>query len=214
MESRERKVFTPVSKKVALRIIPGHFATTHSHINCYVDITTLKIRQSEAMETAKLIAVRYSSSTFVDTIVCMDGTEVIGAYLAEQLTQNGIRSFNAHNTLYVVSPEIDFNRQMIFRDNTQKSIYGKNVLILLASATTGKTIRRCMECVNYYGGKVVGISAIFSALKEIDGQEVHAVFTADDIPGGYQAYSPHECPICKKQQKLDAIVNSYGYSKL
>ena len=214
MESRAFKVTSSFSKNVALKVIPGHFATTHSHINCYIDITTLKIRQSEAMETAKYMASRYSSSTYIDTIVCMDGTEVIGAYLAQQLTQNGIHSLNTHNSLYVVSPEIDFNRQMIFRDNTQGSIYGKNVLILLASATTGKTIRRCMECVNYYGGKVAGISAIFSALPEIDGHTIDSLFTPEDIPGGYQAYSPEDCPICKKHQKLDAIVNSYGYSKL
>lgn len=214
METRATKVTSAFSKKVALKVIPGHFATTHSHINCYIDITTLKIRQSEALETAKYMATRYSSNTHIDTIVCMDGMEVIGAYLADQLTQNGIRSMNAHGTMYVVSPEIDFNRQMIFRDNTQMSIYGKNVLILLASATTGKTIRRCMECINYYGGKVAGISAIFSAMTEIDGQTIDTMFTPEDIPGGYQAYEPSDCPICKKQQKLDAIVNSYGYSKL
>lgn len=213
MESRTVKITSKASNKVALKIIPGHFATTHSHINYYIDITTLKIRQSEAQEVAKALATRYSSNTNIDTIVCMDGTEVIGAYLADELTRNGIMSLNAHHSMYVVSPEIDFNRQMIFRDNTQMSIYNKNVLILLASTTTGKTIRRCLECVNYYGGQVVGVAAIFSALKEIDGHPIEALFDATDVPN-YQIYEPKDCPHCKAKRKLDAIVNSYGYSRL
>lgn len=213
MESRTVKITSKASNKVALKIIPGHFATTHSHINYYIDITTLKIRQSEAAEVAKALAARFTNTAAVDTIVCMDGTEVIGAYLADELTRNGILSLNAHNSMYVVSPEIDFNRQMIFRDNTQMSIYNKNVLILLASATTGKTIRRCLECVNYYGGQVVGIAAIFSAINELDGHHIETLFDAEDIPN-YQTYEPKDCPHCKAKRKLDAIVNSYGYSKL
>lgn len=212
MERRQFKI-RDKSGRIALKLIPGHFATTHSHINCYIDITTLKIRQSEAMETARAMAKYYSTSTMIDTIVCMDGCEMIGAYLAEELSHNGIMSINSHNSLYVVSPEIDFNRQMIFRDNTQISINGKHVLILLASATTGKTIRRCIECVNYYGGHVAGVAAIFSYVPEVDGYKINALFDKGDLPD-YQAHDPQNCPLCKANMKLDAIVNSYGYSKL
>ena len=31
---------------------------------------------------------------------------------------------------------------------------------------------------------------------------------------GYEEYKPYECPMCKAGQKLDAIVNGYGYSAL
>ena len=44
----------PIRKgNVALKIAPGHFATNHSHINYYIDVTTMKTRLSEAQAVAK-----------------------------------------------------------------------------------------------------------------------------------------------------------------
>ena len=71
---------------------------------------------------------------------------------------------------------------MIFRDNLKPEIAGKNVLLLLASATTGKTVRNSIECIQYYGGILQGISSIFSAVDSIDGHRIDALFRADDIP--------------------------------
>lgn len=103
----------------------------------------------------------------IDTIVCLDGCEVIGAFLASELSRAGVLSTNAHKTIYVVTPEFNSNGQMIFRDNLKPEIYGKNVLLLLASATTGKTVRNSIECIEYYGGILQGISAIFSAVVQL-----------------------------------------------
>ena len=87
MEEAAMKVYSQYNNMLSVKIIPGHFATNHSHINYYMDMTTLKTRQSMAMSAAKGIVHEYVTSTIVDTIVCMDGTEVIGAYLAEELEQ-------------------------------------------------------------------------------------------------------------------------------
>ena len=109
---------------VVMKVIPGHFVTSNSHINYYIDMTTMKTRQNEAKAAAKAIASTYMSTTIVDTIVCMDGMEVIGAYLADELTQAGIMSMNAHQTIYVYSPEFDNKGQMIFRENSEMMIKG------------------------------------------------------------------------------------------
>ena len=100
---------------VIMKVIPGHFVTPNSHINYYIDMTTMKTRQSEAKAAARAMASTYAATTIVDTIVCMDGMEVIGAYLADELTQAGVMSMNAHKTIYVYSPEFDNRGQMIFR---------------------------------------------------------------------------------------------------
>ena len=92
-------------------------------------------------------------------------------------------------------------------------IKGKNIILLLATATTGKTIEKSLECIQYYGGTVQGISALFSASTEVDHIEVDSIFHVDDLMG-YQAYRPTECPFCKDGKPLDAIVNAFGYSKL
>ena len=210
MDSRTFKLST---SQVPLKVTPGHFATNHAHVNYYLDSTTLKSRQSEARETARGLGGAYVYNTVVDTIVCLEGMQVVGAYLADELTQAGVMSRNAHQTVYVVSPEFNSNSQMIFRDNLQPMIKGKNILLLLAVVTTGKTIAKGMECIQYYGGILQGISAIFTAVDQVDGIPIHSVYTKRELPD-YQAFDFRECPFCQKGQKLDALVNSYGYSKL
>lgn len=213
MEQRMIKLRAKNTADVTLKVVPGHFATNHSHINYYIDMTTLKTRQSEALATAKALVHEYVGSTVVDTIVCLDGTQVVGAYLAQELTHAGIMSMNSHKSIYIITPEYNSNSQMIFRDNLQPMIQGKNVLILMASVTTGLTINKAMECVLYYGGLIAGVSAIFSAVEEVNGVPVHAVFHHEDLPE-YQSHNYHQCPLCKAGVRLDALVNSFGYSKL
>lgn len=213
MESRVIRIPSKVNSNVVLRVIPGHFATTHSHINNYVDMTFLKARKKEAEGAAKILARNFSSTTYIDTIVCMDGCEIIGAYMADELTRSGIMSINSHNTMYVVSPEIHTGGQLIFRDNMQKMIKDKHVLLVLATATTGITVKRAVECINYYGGIMAGVAALFSATNEVDGIPIKSLFTAEDIPD-YENYHFTNCPMCKAKQKIDAIVNSYGYSHI
>ena len=198
---------------INMRVVPGHFVTSHSHINYYFDMTTMKIRLNEATAVARAIAQQYSYSTIVDTIVCMDGTEVIGAYLAEALKNAGIMSMNSHKTIYVVTPEFNTQNQMIFRDNIRIAVENKHILLLLASATTGKTISSSLDCLRYYGGQLAGISALFSAVDEVEGHEVHSIFNAEDVPE-YSTYMSHECPMCRNAQRIDALVNSFGYSEL
>lgn len=212
MENRYVKLHSP-GNNVPLKVVAGHFATNHSHTNYYIDMTTLKTRQSEAQEAAKALVGQYMYNTVVDTIVCLDGTQVIGAYLAEELTKAGFMSRNAHQTIYVVTPEYNSNSQMIFRDNIQPMVSGKDVVLLMASVTTGLTINKGVECIKYYGGRLQGISAIFSAPEEVDGIRINTVFGKRDLPD-YQTYDYRDCPYCKQGIKLEALVNSFGYSKL
>ena len=212
-EHQAMKVYSKYNNMVSINVIPGHFATNHSHITHYIDMTTLKSRQSMARAAAKSIASEYMSSTVVDTILCLDGTAVLGTFVAEELSKVGFMTINEHKSIYVVEPEYNANSQMIFRDNLQPMIKGKHILFLLASATTGRTVERSLECVSYYGGIVAGISAIFSANEEIAGQKIHTLFQIEDIPE-YKTYPHNACPHCQAGQKIEAIVNSYGYSKL
>jgi len=213
MENRAIRINSSINNKIALKIIPGHFATSYSHINYYIDMTSIKTRQNEAAEAAKAMLPQSDSELIVDTIVCMDGCEVIGGFLAQELSSAGILSMNAHKTIYIISPEFNTNGQLIFRENIQPAIFGKHILLLVASVTTGNTVRKSLECIQYYGGKIQGINALFSAVDEIDGVPVNSIFKTKDIPE-YKNYSINECPFCQAKQKIEAIVNGYGYSKL
>lgn len=210
--SKEFKIRTR-NKNVFLRVTKGHFATMHSHINYYIDVTTQKTRLSEARAVAKEMVSAYRANTIVDTILCLDGTEVIGACVANELTQDNFVNLNAHQTIYVVSPEFVGGGQMIFRDNLIHMLTGKHVLVLAASVTTGKSALAAIDAINYYGGIVVGISAIFATVSECDGHAVHSIFNPHDLTD-YKSYKPHQCPICQRGEKIEALVNSYGYSAL
>ena len=99
-------------------------------------MTSIKTSSKMAKAAANQLAGTYSS-THIDTIICLEGTEILGAFLAESLSDSGI---NSGSDISVITPELNPNNQMIFRDNTQKKIWGKRVLLLISSVSTGKTM--------------------------------------------------------------------------
>ncbi len=208
----EIKVLTK-NKNLRLRVLKGHFATSHSHINYYIDVTMQKSRLSEAQAVAHELVSYYQTNTVVDTILCLDGMQVVGTCLAEALTNDGFASMNAHQTIYVVTPEHTSGSQIIFRDNTSPMITGKNVLILAASVTTGYTASAAVEAIKYYGGNVAGISAIFATVDNCEGHPVYSAFNPKDLDD-YASYPAHQCPQCGSGEKIDALVNSFGFSKI
>lgn len=211
MNSRAIDIRSKKNKRIGISIIPGHFATSHSHVNYYIDMTNIKTYYKKAKLTAEELAKNYSG-TPVDVVICLEGTRIVGAYLAEELAQTSIASINKDANIAVVTPETNANNQMIFRDNIQPLIWNKRILLVVASVTTGKTIGRAMECIAYYNGQLSGICALFSAVDQYGGIPIHSLFSLKDIPD-YQSFRSHECPYCKEHTKIDAMVNSYGYTK-
>ncbi len=196
---------------VPLRVATGHFATNHSHINYYIDISYHKTRLNEAIDVARELAPKYHND-HIDTILCLDGTAVIGTCLAKELVSDR-RGANENRDICVLEPEYNANSQIIFRDNAQPLIRDKHVLILMASVTTGFTANRSNEAIRYYGGKTAGIAALYSTVPESAGITVHSVYDIRDLPN-YASYDYRDCPYCKAGRRLDALVNSFGYSAL
>ena len=199
--------------QVPLRFARGHFATNHSHINYYIDLTYHKTRLSEAKDSAHELVAKMGNNIPVDTILCLDGTNVLGTCVADELTKIGYRTVNAHNTIYITEPEYNSNSQIIFRDKIQPMIRGKHILVLMASCTTGFTAKKAIEAIGYYGGQVTGIAAIYRAVNAVGGYPVHSIYSIADIPD-YESFDYRECPYCKAGRRIDALVNSFGYSAL
>ncbi len=198
---------------VILRVTQGHFVTPGSHVNYYLDTIPMKSRMSEAKAVAAALAEAHLASTAVDTIVCLDDMEIVGAYLADELTRAGVISKNMHNTMYVLKPDHSASGQIIFRENIAPWISGKNVLLLCAIATTGSSLGRAVDALYYYGATLTGISAIFSNVSRVSGLDVHALYTQKDVPD-YISFDAKDCPMCKNKVKIDALCNSLGYTKL
>ena len=68
------------------------------------------------------------------------------------------------------------------------------------------------EAIGYYGGTVAGVSALYSAVSEAAGLPVRSVYDVNDLPG-YESYDYRDCPFCKKGHRVEALVNSFGYSE-
>ena len=196
MEKRIVKLYAK-NNTVPLKVVPGHFATNHAHTNYYIDLTTIKSRVSEAQEIARALVHMYLYDMVVDTIVCMEGTEVIGTLLAEELTKGGFLSLNAHKTIYIIKPEFNSNSQIMFKDNFRPMLNGKNVILLTATVTTGLTINKGIEGIQYYGGIIQSVSAVFSALDEMNGIPIKSVFGKRELPLdiGFGKASDHILPM-------------------
>jgi orotate phosphoribosyltransferase len=213
MENRRFTVSSPKNQAIHMHVINGHFTTNNSHISHYIDMSGLKFHTRAARNVARELAAPYLAGAAADTIVCMDGTEVIAAYLAEELLRRGTPDEGGEGNIFVVTPKSNVNGQLIFHQSAQDMIQNRNIILLVASASSGKTICRALDCLAYYGGEPAGISALFSTKSEINGQAIHALFTDGDIPD-YKFFNPAECAFCGKGRKLDAIVNSEGYTKI
>ena len=167
---------------VSLHVAQGHFATRNSHTNYFVDVTRQQSCLKEAEAVAQQLAQRnLTHHTLVDTILCMDGTRVIGTCLAQNLTQGGYRSMNANQEIYLLRENLSADGMLIFRDNARFMLEGKRVLLLLASITTGGTVRKGTRCIQYYGGSVAGVASIYSHRKDVDGVPVISLFDTNSI---------------------------------
>lgn len=208
-----KKIDYARNKDVVLRYIPGHFITPHSHVNYYMDLSDMKARQREARATGEEMAEMYMVTATIDTILCLENMEVVGAYLANKLTKTGVLSKNAHKTIYIVSPEYDTSGQLIFRENTQHMIKGKNVLVLTATVSTGSALSSALESIGYHDGHVIGVSSIFSAATKVMGIPIFTLYSTSDLPD-YHSCPPESCSLCRERVKVDAICNGFGYNTL
>ena len=92
MEPRFFKIPTSVGD-VSLRVAQGHFATRNSHTNYFIDVTSQQSCIRDADAVAQQLSQRnLAQHLMIDTILCMDGTRVIGTCLAQKLTGGGVRS--------------------------------------------------------------------------------------------------------------------------
>lgn len=201
------------SSNVMLKVYKGHFATSHSHNNYFIDVTPQKTKIDKAQAVADELLSHYKGNALVDTILCLDGTEIIGAFLAQGLAANDYSSLNAGKNIAVLTPEYSMGSQLFFRDNLVKYIEGRNVLLLAASVVTGYTAIRAAEAITYYGGTVSGIAAIFATETECMNIPIISIFNPESLPD-YASYNAYECPMCKAGWKVEALVNSHGLSKL
>ncbi len=207
-------ITSPRDDRVFIRVKSGHFVTANAHINYYVGTSDIKHNHTVSNDAAMLLAEYYVTRGIeVDSVLCLYETQALGAYLAHELSRPTMMSPNPDPNIYVLGPEYDVQGNIIFRDNLQRMIRNKKVLVLISCITSGKTVEQAIESIGYYGGRVVGISAAFSAARKIAGIEVNSIFTAEDLPG-YKVYEAKDCPLCRSGVPVYAIANGYGYSKL
>ena len=213
MNSNTWEVSCKSNKNIKLSVSIGHFATSHSHIDHYMGFTDMRTNCHMAKLCARELAKFYSHSKPVDTIICLEYTQVIGSYVADILTEPGSRGVNERHRIFVITPESNSSGQLVFSGDVQNLVANKSVLVLISTVSTGRSLERALECIAYYGGHLVGVAALFSAVDDMAGVPIHKLFSPDDVPD-YHSYQSSECPYCKRGRKLDGLVNAAGYTKI
>ena len=214
MITKDYQVALPKNPRIRMHYTPGHFCTSFYHTNYYLDVSTMKACALTARDVARQLAVPYISSAIVNTIVCMENTKVIGAFLAQELLQEGTAVMNTGGEIHVVTPMNSFDGRYLFYDNELPWIENQSILLLTASVIGGKTLNSVLECISYYNGLVAGISSLFLYDETVTSHKINSLFTAEDLPG-YRVFPTSDgCEMCEVGQKLDAIISSEGYKKI
>lgn len=199
-------------KYLFLRVVKGHFMKSNGHMNYYIDVTMQKSKLTEANAVAEELVAHFNNGMMINTILCLDEMQVIATCMAQKLTSAGFMNVNSNQAIYILTPEKISAGRFIFREESIPLIAGKNVLILTSSVATGRTTSVAMDAIKYYGGNVVGLASIYSAVNECKGLPVYSAFDANDL-SGYYCVPSHECPLCKEGRNIDGVVNSYGFSR-
>ena len=199
------------NRKIRLNIYPGHYATSHAHVDNYFSMTEIRTDCAMASEAADALAA-YFRFTPVDTVISLEYTQIIGAFVAQRLSAQG-RDINSGADIHVVTPQVNSNNQLTISSDMQPYVTGKNVLLLLSTVSTGRSLARAVECIRYYGGNLAGIASIFSAIGESGGLPVRSIFTSSDL-SGYNSYRSDECPFCRNGRKLDGFITTAGYTEI
>jgi orotate phosphoribosyltransferase len=211
MDSEFLTVASQKNPKITVRVMTGHFATSSAHRSQYIDLFELMSSASAARDAARELVVPYRTNTPVDAIVYMDNTEILAAFMADELLQAGM-SLNAGNEILLLSPMVDSGGHFVFHQSVQEKIKNKNVVLVVALLSTGATVSRIEECLAYYGCNLVGISAIV-CVSDVEGKVVHSLFDASDVPD-FHFYELADCKMCQAGMKIDAIIGKEGYTKL
>jgi orotate phosphoribosyltransferase len=199
------------NRRIKLNIYPGHFATSHAHVDNYFSMTEMRTDCVMAQEAASEL-VKQFRYTPVDTVISLEYTQIISAFVAKELSAPG-RDINSGADIHIVTPQINSNNQLMFPSDTQPYVTNKNVLLILSTVSTGRSLARAAECVRYYGGKLAGIGTIFSAIDESGGIPIQAIFHRSDL-AAYNSWRSDECPMCKAGRKIDGLVTTGGLTEI
>ena len=88
------KIYARGDSRIQLKVIPGNFVTSQSHITHYLDLTTMKSRTAEAQNIAHELAANYEVSTPVDTIICMDGRTYQSRHFFPECSSDDLRDYS------------------------------------------------------------------------------------------------------------------------
>jgi len=213
MDNNTFRISLDKNPVISIGVTSGHFSTSFYHTNYYLDVSTLKANAFVARDVAREFAIPYISTTIVETIVCMENTKVIGAFLAQELLLEGTAVMNSGGEINVVTPMSSVDGKLIFYDNELEWIENKHILLLTASISSGRTLSSALECLSYFGGSISGISALFQFSGAMPHMKINTLFTSDDVPG-YKVFAIGKCELCKAGQKLDALISSEGFKKI
>ena len=90
MDARAIEIESKRNSRIITKAFPGHYATSHSHVNYYVDMTSIKSSHRMARNAAVELSRKYLTTTPIDTIICLVVFGVLYRPLAKYLQARDI----------------------------------------------------------------------------------------------------------------------------
>lgn len=175
-----------------------HFVyTSGKHGEVYINKDSLYPHTKVTSQVCQILA-KKCSDLEIDTVVA----PALGGIILSQWISYHLSKIKGKE-IYGVYAEKDPVKTFIIGRGYDKFVTGRNVLVVEDLTTTGGSVKKVVDTVREYGGKVVGVCVMVNRDKKLVTSEL---FDAPLIVGAQvpaKAWDEHKCKLCQENKPIN-----------
>lgn len=160
----------------------GDTAQEEISMNFCISTRELRLSAKLAKEAARALAQPYHTGALVDLILCEEGCEAVGAFLAAELGGGSVLSLNRGSDIHIGTLRLS-EQETCTRE--ELPLRGKSILLLTDLLMSPKRARRAADYILGSGAALSGVCALFGVPGEVEKRKIQCLFEASDLPGFY-----------------------------
>ncbi|MDD2955337.1 MAG: hypothetical protein PHD67_03355 [Oscillospiraceae bacterium] len=179
-----------------LTVTREHAAEPGCHMNRRVGTAGLRHSGKLAREAARLLAAPYQAGALVELILCEQGCEVVGSFLACELSGGNALSLNRGCDIRVAAFRWEEERPVLLEP---EPLSGQSVLLLADRLFPPDKALCCAQWAAAQEAALSGVCALFGTPGKVGWRRVHCLFSAVEVPG-FHFWPEEECPLCRAEK--------------
>ncbi|MDH5533854.1 MAG: phosphoribosyltransferase family protein [Candidatus Pacebacteria bacterium] len=175
-----------------------HFVyTSGKHGEVYINKDSLYPHTKVTSQVCKILA-KKCSDLDIDTVVA----PALGGIILSQWISFHLSKIKGKE-IYGVYAEKDPVKTFIIGRGYDKFVTGKNVLVVEDLTTTGGSVKKVVDTVREYGGKVVGVCVMVNRNKKLVTSEMFdaPLIVGANVPA--KAWDENKCKLCKEKKPIN-----------